>query len=94
MKLQPLFDRVIIRPEKKDEKTVSGLILPSNSEEKSQIATVVAVGGGKIENGNKVEMLLKEGQKVLYSKYAGSEFVYENETYIIIKQTDILAIIE
>ena len=94
MNLKPLFDRVILSPEKAQEKSVGGLMLPSASQEKSQIATVVAVGEGGMIDGKQVEMKLSVGDKVLYTKYAGSEFKFDNQQYIIIKQTDILAVIK
>ncbi len=94
MKLKPLFDRVIITPKQPNSKTAGGLMLPSANQEKQQLATVVAVGAGGIIDGKEVVMQLKVGQNVLYSKYAGSEFKLEDKDYIIIKQTDILAVVE
>ena len=94
MKLIPLFDRVIITPKKAAQKTNCGIILPSASQEKSQLATVIAIGDGGLIDGKEVIMKLKVGQTVLYSKFAGNEFKIEGEEYIIIKQTDILAVIE
>ena len=94
MNLKPLFDRVILSPEKKVEKSVGGLMLPSASQEKSQIATVIAVGEGGLIDGKNVEMKLNVGDRVLYTKYAGNEFKLDGEEYIIIKQTDILAVIK
>lgn len=94
MKLKPLFDRVILSQQSSPEKTQSGLMLPTASQEKSQIATVVAVGDGGLVDGKEVAMKLKVGDKVLYTKYAGSEFKVDGEEYIILKQTDVLAIID
>lgn len=94
MNLKPLFDRVILSPEKSAEKSQGGLMLPSTSQEKSQIATVVAVGEGGIVDGKEVMMKLKVGDRVLYTKYAGSEFKIDGNEYIVIKQTDILAVVE
>ncbi|MGI5842396.1 MAG: co-chaperone GroES [Christensenellales bacterium] len=94
MKLKPLFDRVILAPKKNELKTSSGLVLPSASATKSQLATVVSVGDGGIIDGKNVEMKLKVGQTVIYSQYAGNEFKIDGEEYIIIKQTDILAVVE
>ncbi len=94
MKLKPLFDRVILSVEKNNEKTSSGLMLPTASLEKSQVAKVVAVGEGGVVDGKNVEMKLKVGDRVIFTKYAGSEFKYDDEEYIIIKQTDVLAVID
>lgn len=94
MKLKPLFDRVLLSPKKNAETTNGGIMLPSASQEKSQLATVVAVGDGGLVDGKEVVMKLKIGQTVLFSKYAGNEFKIDNEEYIIIKQTDILAVVE
>ena len=94
MKLKPLFDRVILTPKKNAPTTTGGIMLPSASQEKSQLATVVAVGEGGLIDGKEIVMKLKVGQTVLYAKYAGNEFKMENNEYIIIKQTDILAVVE
>lgn len=94
MKLKPLFDRVILAPKKNELISSAGLVLPAASATKSQLATVVSVGEGGIIDGKNVEMRLKEGQTVIYSQYAGSEFKVDGEEYIIIKQTDILAVVE
>lgn len=93
MNLKPLFDRVILSPEKSAEKSQGGLMLPTSSQEKSQIAVVKAVGEGGLVDGKEIPMKLKVGDRVLYTKYAGSEFKVDGEEYIIIKQTDILAVI-
>ena len=93
--LKPLSDRVVLKLTQIEETTKSGIVLPSSSKEKSSIAEVVAVGpGGKDENGNEVVMNLKIGDRVICSKYAGTEIKYENEDYIIVKQSDVLAIVE
>ncbi len=93
--LKPLSDRVVLKLTQIEETTKSGIVLPSSSKEKSSIAEVVAVGpGGKDENGNEVVMNLKIGDRVVCSKYAGTEIKYENEDYIIVKQSDVLAIVE
>lgn len=94
MKLVPLGDKVVIKQMEAEEKTKSGIVLPTQSKEKPQEAEVVAVGPGGMVNDVKVEMVLKEGDKVIYSKYAGTEIKFEGETYIIIKQNDILAIVQ
>lgn len=94
MKIKPLFDRVVILPKEAEKETASGIILPTASQEKSQIATVVAVGEGGTVDGKTVEMKLKVGQEVLYTKYSGTEFSLDGKKYIVIKQTDILAVLE
>ena len=94
MKLKPIFDRVVLLPKEADKETKSGIILPTASLEKSQIATVVAVGEGGLVDGKEVKMQVKEGQEVLYSKYSGTEFTLDGKKYIVIKQNDILAILE
>lgn len=93
MKVKPLFDRVLLKKEKKELKTNSNIVLPSGVEDKSSLAFVVAVGSGQTEH-KIMEMQVEVGQKVLYAKYAGSEIKIGNEDFIIIKQNDILAIIE
>jgi chaperonin GroES len=94
MKLKPLEDRVVLKQQEAEEKTQSGIILPDSAKEKPQAAVVVAVGPGKIEDGHKVEMQVKEGDKVIYSKYSGTEVKYDGEEYIIVAQKDIIAIVE
>ena len=92
--LKPLADRVIIKMTKAEETTKSGIILASNAKEKPQIAEVIAVGpGGKID-GEQIEMYIKVGDKVIVNKYAGTEVKFEGEDLIIVKQGDILAIVE
>lgn len=94
MNIKPIFDRVVLLPKEVDKETKSGIILPTASLEKSQIATVMAVGEGGIVDGKEVKMQVKVGQEVIYSKYSGTEFSYEGKKYIVIKQNDILAILE
>lgn len=91
--IKPLFDRVVLKIEKEQTTNVGGIFLPDMSKEKSQIATVVSVGTGKVED-KEVKMQVKIGDRVLFSKFAGTEFKYNNEDLLIIKQDDILAIIE
>ena len=92
--IKPLGDRVLIKMKEAEETTKSGIILTTGSKEKPQIAEVVAVGpGGDIE-GKEIRMQVKVGDKVVVSKYAGTEIKYEVEDYIIVKQNDILAIAE
>lgn len=94
MKVKPLFDKVVVESVGTEEKTNSGFILPSASQEKQQMAVVVAVGPGGIVDGKEIIMQVKEGDKILYSKYAGSEFKVDGKELTIIRQSDILAIVE
>ena len=94
MNIKPLFDKVVVEQTSKEETTKTGFILPSASQEKQQTATVVAVGPGGIIDGKEVTMQVKVGDVVLYSKYAGSEFKIDGKELTIIKQSDILAIVE
>lgn len=94
MKLRPLGDRVILQQQEAEEKTQGGIILPDSAKEKPQEAVVIAVGPGKEEDGKKTEMLVKEGDKVIYSKYSGTEVKFEEEEYVIVGQNDIIAIVE
>ena len=91
--LKPLADRVVLKMTKAEETTKSGIILTESSKEKPQIAEVVAVGPGGNVEGKEIEMHVKVGDKVVVSKYAGTEIKYEGEEYIIVKQNDILAIV-
>lgn len=91
--IKPLADRVLIKMMESEETTKSGIILAGKAQEKPQVAEVLAVGpGGKVD-GNDVEMYVKAGDRVIVSKYAGTEVKYEGEEYIIVKQNDILAIV-
>ena len=94
MKLVPLGDRVVIKALVAEETTKSGIVLPGQAKEKPQQAEVVAVGPGGIVDGKEVKMQVKEGVKIIYSKYSGTEVKLEDEDLIIVKQSDILAIIE
>ncbi|MGI6002142.1 MAG: co-chaperone GroES [Lachnospiraceae bacterium] len=94
MKLVPLGDRVVLKQYEAEEKTKSGIILAGDAKEKPQYAQVVAVGPGGVVDGKEVKMEVKEGQKVIYSKYAGTEVKLEDQKYIIVKQSDILAVVE
>lgn len=93
MKLVPLDDRVVIQQLEAEETTKSGIILPGQAKEKPQEAKVVAVGPGKTEDGQVVPMQVKVGDKIIYSKYAGTEVKLDGDEYIIVKQSDILAIV-
>ena len=92
--LKPLGDRVILDQPQEEETTVGGIVLASNAQEKPQIAEVLEVGPGGNVDGKTVEMLVKKGDKVVVSKYAGAEIKYEGQDLIIVKQNDILAIVE
>ena len=94
MKVRPLFDKVVVESLETEEKTNSGFILPSASQEKQQMAKVVAVGPGGIVDGKEIVMQVKVGDKVLYSKYSGNEFKVDGKELVIIRQNDILAVVE
>ena len=94
MKIKPLFDRVVIEQVDAEEKTQSGIVLLAKDQEKPQMARVIAVGPGGVMDGNEVVMQVKVGDKILYSKYAGSEFKIDGKTVTILRQSDILAIVE
>ncbi len=94
MKIKPLFDRVVIEQIDAEEKTQSGIVLLAKDQEKPQMARVLAVGPGGVLDGKEVVMQVKEGDKILYSKYAGSEFKIDGKTVTILRQSDILAIVE
>ena len=92
--IKPLTDRVLIKMKEGEETTKSGIILSAASKEKPQIAEVIAVGPGGNVEGNNIAMQVKTGDKVIVSKYAGTEVKYEGEEYLIVKQADILAIVD
>ena len=94
MKLVPLGDRVVLNQVVAEETTKSGLILTTSAQEKPQEAEVIAVGPGGMVDGKEVTMQVKPGDKVIYSKYAGNEVKLEGEEYIIVRQNDILAVVE
>ena len=94
MNIKPLFDRVVIKNVEAEETTKSGIILTSAAKEKPQMAEVVAVGPGGMVDGKEVAMQVKPGQKVIYSKYAGTEVKLDGEEIIIVRQSDILAVVE
>ena len=94
MKIRPLFDRVVIKSFEVEETTKSGLILTGNAKEKPQMAEVIAVGPGGVVDGKDVTMSVNVGDKVIYSKYAGNEVKLDGEEYIIVRQSDILAVVE
>lgn len=94
MKLVPLQDRVVLKQLEAEEKTASGIILTGSAQEKPQEAEVIAVGPGGIVDGKEVKMQVKKGQKVIYSKYSGTEVKLDGEEYVIVRQNDILATVE
>ena len=94
MKLVPLGDRVVLKQTEKEETTKSGIILAAKAQEKPVTAEVIAVGPGGMVDGKEVTMQVKVGDQVLYSKYAGNEVKLDEEEYVIVKQSDILAIVE
>jgi len=95
MKLRPLEDRVVIKQLEAKEKTTGGIILPDTAKEKPQIGKIIAVGPGKIlDDGTKQEMSVKKNDEVIYAKYMGNEVEIDGEKYVIIKESDILGVIE
>jgi chaperonin GroES len=95
MKLRPLGNRVLVRPEEALTKTASGIVLPENAKEKPQVGKVIAIGTGKVlDNGTKVPMEVKTGDRILYSKYAGTEIKIGGDEHLILAETEILAIAE
>lgn len=94
MNLRPLSDRVVLKQLEAEETTKGGIILTTQSKEKPQEALIVAVGPGAVVDGSLVPMTVKVGEKVVYSKYAGTEVKCDGEEYIIVKESDILAVVE
>lgn len=92
--IKPLEDRVLLKMVEAEETTKSGIILSASSQEKPQVAEVIAVGPGRVEDGKRIEMNIKVGDKVITSKYSGTEVKYEGTEYIIVKGSDILAIVD
>ena len=94
LKIKPLADRVVVEPAPAEEVSKGGIILPDTAKEKPQQGTVVAVGPGKVsDSGNVVKMTVKEGDKILYGKYSGTEIQFEGNDYLIMRESDILAIL-
>lgn len=94
MNIKPLGDRVVIQVKKEEETTKSGIVLPDTAKEKPQEGIVVAVGSGEVVDGKKVELEVKEGDKIIFSKYAGTEVKVDGEEYLILRQNDILAVLQ
>ena len=94
MKIKPLADRVVIKPAAAEEKTKGGIILPDTAKEKPVIGEVVAIGPGKVmENGTRVALEVKVGDRVLYGKYSGTEVILDGEEYMIMRESDLFAIL-
>ncbi|MBV68016.1 MAG: co-chaperone GroES [Candidatus Marinimicrobia bacterium] len=92
MNVKPLSDRIVVKPEPAEEKTASGIILPDTAQEKPQMGTVLATGPGKVsDSGDLVKMTLKNGDKVLYGKYSGTEITVDGDDVLIMRESDILA---
>lgn len=94
MRIKPLGDRVVIKMLETEETTKSGIVLPGSAKEKPQVAEIVAVGPGGVFDGKEIKMEVKVGDKVLISKYAGTEVKFDGQEYTILKQSDILAVVE
>jgi chaperonin GroES len=92
--LEPLEDRVVVRPAEEEETTVSGIVIPDTAKEKPQEGEVVAVGPGRFEEGNRVPMDVKRGDRILYSKYGGTEVKVGGEDYLVLSARDVLAIVK
>ena len=92
--LQPLEDRIVVKPSEGEEMTASGLVIPDTAKEKPQEGEVVAVGPGRFEEGNRVPLDVKVGDTVIYSKYGGTEVKYSGEEYLVLSARDVLAVIE
>ena len=94
LSLKPLADRVVVEPAPAEDKSAGGIILPDTAQEKPQQGSVVAVGSGKVsDSGSLVEMTVKKGDKVLYGKYSGSEVTFDGTEYVIMRESDILAVL-
>ena len=94
LSLKPLADRVVVEPAPAEDKSAGGIILPDTAQEKPQQGTVVAVGPGKVsDSGSLVKMTVKKGDKVLYGKYSGSEVTFDGVDYVIMRESDILAVL-
>ena len=94
LSLKPLADRVVVEPAPAEDKSAGGIILPDTAQEKPQQGTVVSVGSGKVsDSGSLVEMTVKKGDKVLYGKYSGSEVTFDGVDYVIMRESDILAVL-
>jgi chaperonin GroES len=94
MNIRPLEDRIILKPMEAEQKTAGGIIIPDNAKEKPQKGEVMAVGPGKVsDKGQKIEVTLKKGDKVLYGKYSGTEVSVDGTDYLILRESDVLAVL-
>ena len=94
MKIKPLSDRIIVKPAEAEEKTASGIIIPDTAKEKPMKGEIMAVGPGKVaDDGKVIKMELKVGDQVLYGKYSGTEITYEGQEYLIMRESDVYAVI-
>jgi chaperonin GroES len=94
MKLKPLGDRLLVQPVEEEETTASGIVLPDTAKEKPQKGKVLAVGDGKLEDGQRIPLDVAEGDEVLYSKYGGTDITVEGEDLLVLRESDVLAKIE
>jgi chaperonin GroES len=94
MKLKPLGDRLLVRPVEEEETTASGIVLPDTAKEKPQKGKVLAVGDGKIEDGERIPLDVAEGDEVLYSKYGGTDITVDGEDLLVLRESDVLAKVE
>ena len=94
MKLKPLGDRLLVKPVEEEETTASGIVLPDTAKEKPQKGKVLAVGDGKLEDGERVPLDVSEGDEVLYSKYGGTDITVDGEDLLVLRESDVLAKIE
>jgi chaperonin GroES len=92
--LEPLEDRIVVKPGEAEETTVSGIVIPDTAKEKPQEGEVIAVGPGRFEEGNRVPVDVKVGDKVIYSKYGGTEVTVEGDDYLILSARDVLAVVK
>jgi chaperonin GroES len=93
-KIRPVGDRVVVKPAAKEEITKTGIVIPDTAKEKPQEGTVIAVGGGRLlDNGDRAPIDVREGDRVLFAKYGGTEFKLDGEEYLVLKENDILAVI-
>jgi chaperonin GroES len=94
-KIRPLGDRVVVKPDSKEEKTRSGIIIPDTAKEKPQEGIVTAVGNGRLlDSGVRSVMELREGDHVLFAKYGGTEIILDDDTYLVLRESDILAVLD
>lgn len=94
-KIRPVGDRVVVRPAEKEEVTKSGIVIPDTVKEKPQEGTIIAIGSGKInDKGDRTPLEVKEGDRVLFAKYGGTEFKFEGEDLLVLRESDILAILD